>query len=218
MSSTEEVRLDSKTKAEIIAESCMQLLPGVGGVLASLYFGTKQAKEFARLERFYHELAAELETLKEYILKVEEQCSDEYISLIEKLNDKVEKEHQEVKIIAYKNFMKQLLFTKTTSQNYDERKVYLELLDTLTLLDIETLIFLYKNRNEDQRSKRLIKVGELNRANTLKYAIVGSIYKLKINGLIEAYTYDLTEGADNSLNECVCVSDYGVNFIKFCLE
>ena len=56
-------KLNFAETRDIVIESGLQLIPGVGGAISSAYFGVKQAKEFKRLENFYKLLSEELETI-----------------------------------------------------------------------------------------------------------------------------------------------------------
>lgn len=206
------VKLDAKDMMDLAVETGMQLIPIVGGPLATIYFGIKQTKEFKRIENFYAELANDLQKQSERIANLENQYQNGLVSLIEQLNNKVEKEHQYYKVQLYKTYMKKLLFNLVTEQNYDQRKTFLEILDSLSFLELETLIFLYKKQNMGP-----IPVKNFGNPDVSQYAIVGAVSKLKMNGLVKAVTNNLVFGGDNSLEEMVSVTDYGLEFINFCI-
>ncbi len=206
------VKLDAKDMMDLAVETGMQLIPIVGGPLATIYFGIKQTKEFKRIENFYAELANDLQKQSERIANLENQYQNGLVSLIEQLNNKVEKEHQYYKVKLYKTYMKKLLFNLVTEQNYDQRKTFLEILDSLSFLELETLIFLYKKQNMGP-----IPVKNFGNPDVSQYAIVGAVSKLKMNGLVKAVTKNLVFGGDNSLEEMVSVTDYGLEFINFCI-
>ena len=92
---------------ELGINAAMQLIPVVGGSLSTLYFGYKQNKEFRRLEKTLTEIAEELKDKK--IPNIKEHNEAELMSLIEELNDKIEKEHIEEKRKCYKSFYKKIL-------------------------------------------------------------------------------------------------------------
>ena len=164
------------------------------------------------IENFYAELANDLQKQSERIANLENQYQNGLVSLIEQLNNKVEKEHQYYKVQLYKTYMKKLLFNLVTEQNYDQRKTFLEILDSLSFLELETLIFLYKKQNMGP-----IPVKNFGNPDVSQYAIVGAVSKLKMNGLVKAVTKNLVFGGDNSLEEMVSVTDYGLEFINFCI-
>ena len=200
---------------DITVESGLQLIPVVGGTLSSAYFGTKQAKEFKRLENFYKILSEELNSIKTMILPIENQYEDGLVSLIEQINYRVEKEHQEVKINKYKKYMKSILTTPITLGNYDSIKVFLDILSSMSLLEIEIISFMYKNRD-----KGYIPVKNISKSGVHQYAIVGAISKIKSYGFLSTQHVDfsISEGVDNSLQEQIFINDYGVEFVEFTIE
>ena len=200
---------------DITVESGLQLIPVVGGTLSSAYFGTKQAKEFKRLENFYKILSEELNSIKIMILPIENQYEDGLVSLIEQINYRVEKEHQEVKINKYKKYMKSILTTPITLGNYDSIKVFLDILSSMSLLEIEIISFMYKNRD-----KGYIPVKNISNSGVHQYAIVGAISKIKSYGFLSTQHVDfsISEGVDNSLQEQIFINDYGVEFVEFTIE
>lgn len=44
--------LNFREGLDIAIDTGLQLIPGVGGAISSAYFGTKQAKQFKRIEKF----------------------------------------------------------------------------------------------------------------------------------------------------------------------
>lgn len=206
------VTIDAKDMMDLAIETGMQLIPIVGGPIATIYFGIKQTKEFKRIENFYAELANDLQKQSERIANLENQDQNGLVSLIEQLNNKVEKEHQYHKVQLYKTYMKNLLFNPITEQNYDQRKTFLDVLESLTFLELSTLLFLY-----DHQDMGPIAVKNFGRPGISQYALVGAVSKLKMNGLVRAVTNTLVLGGDNSLEEMVSVTDYGLEFINFCI-
>lgn len=203
---------------DITIESGLQLIPGVGGALSTVYFGTKQAKEFKRLEKFYKVLSEELESIKGMIVAVENQYEDGLISLIEQVNDKVEKEHQEVKINAYRDYMKNLLTNNINSYNYDKKKLFLDILGNMNNLEIEVLNLIYQKYIENPQ--HIIKVGTFNRPDFDVYVFVGIISRLKSYGFIKSTSGEINigGGVDNSLEEWISISNFGLEFVNFVLK
>ena len=202
-------KLNGKDKKNIIIESGLQLIPYVGGAIATAYFGTKQAKAFERLERFYKELSDEFFDIKEKIASVETQDEDALVALIEQVNDSIEHEHQESKINDYKKFMKNLLINPVNSSNYDKRKVFLDVLNNMSILECELIALLYS-------ADKLIQVKQISKPNVNQYAIVGAINKLKSYGFLKTTQGSFSVGGgDNLLQENVMINDYGKEFVAF---
>jgi hypothetical protein len=206
-------KISTRTKLEIAVESGLQLIPFVGGSIASAYFGTKQAREFQRIEQFYTELANEILEIKENIASLDAQDEEGLVSLIEQVNDKIEHEHQTAKIIAYKNYMKNILLNPVNNTNYDKRKVFLDILKDMSLLECEIIIVLYKN------SAIWAKVKDIRKPNVNQYAIVGAISKLKSYGFLRTSQGNFSIGGndDNLLEENVLINEYGKEFTEFVL-
>lgn len=207
-----EEKLSGKERAEIAIEAGLQLIPYVGSSLATLYFSTKQEKRFKRIESFYAELAEEVRDLQERLAPVESHDQEKLASLIEDLNDRVEREHLELKRRYFKNFMRNTLLTPTNN-NYDERKYFLDALSALSLLECEMLAFL-------KQKAGMVEVRTIQKPGTPQYAIVGAIGRLSTYGFVRTVQLSMTigGGADNALAQGVELSDYGVRFVRFCLE
>lgn len=206
-------KLDNKTKLEIVVEAGLQMIPYVGGSVATAYFGTKQAKEFKRIERLYSELSDELSVMKSKIASIKEQYEDGLVSLIEQVNDKVEKEHQELKFQCYKKYMKNILISPVNTSNYDKRKTFLDIMGHILILEIEIVTLLYNNYDMNVSVKSITKQG------VDQYAIVGAVNKLKSYGFLRTSqaSFSIGGGMDNLLEEIVGINEYGKEFVDFCL-
>lgn len=207
-------KIDLKTKLEIAIESGMQLIPYVGGVLTTAYFGTKQAKEFERIKRFYSELSEELTNVKDKIVSMDSQYEDGLISLIEQLNYKVEREHQEEKIKYFKNYMKSILIEPVSNINYDKRKVFLDIIENSTLIECDILVKL------NSIYGKWVQVRYITHKNYDKYAIIGAINRLKSYGFLKTRQEDILVGGvdSNVLSELISISDYGREFVEFIIK
>ena len=204
--------LTNNEKRDLVLQAGMQLVPYVGGPMASLYFGTKQEKRFKRLESFYQELAGDIVNIKESIKPVDEQNSVALEALMESLHEKVEVEPTLEKREFFKNYFKNTL-KSPVSNNYDERKCFLDSLGDMSLLECEILAFIKTQTRQTQ-------VGAINKPNVDQYAIVGIIGRLKSRGFLTAAqgSFSIGGGADNSLQELVSISPYGDRFCSFCLS
>lgn len=116
-------KLNNKDNMNLIVEAGLQLIPYVGSSISTLYFGNKQQKEFKRLENFYKKLNEELISVKEEIKNIKEQYGDGLVSLIEQVNEKILKEHQERKIDCYINYIKEIL-TNPVSPEMEQMSMY----------------------------------------------------------------------------------------------
>jgi hypothetical protein len=205
-------KLTNSEKRDLVLQAGMQLVPYVGGSMASLYFGSKQEKRFKRLESFYQELAQEIEGMKDLIGSIEEQNPIALEAIMESLHEKIEVEPTQEKRQFFKNYFKNTL-KNPVSSDYDERKYFLESLDDMSLLECEILAFVKTQPQQTQ-------VGSINKPGVDQYAIVGAIGRLKSRGFLTAMqgSFSIGGGADNSLQELVTASSYGVKFCGFCLS
>lgn len=205
-------KLTNREKRDLVLQAGMQLVPYVGGPMASLYFGTKQEKRFKRLESFYQELAREVEQMRDSVQRIENQDPVALEAIMESLHEKVEVEPTQEKREFFKNYFKNTLKSPVTN-NYDERKYFLDSLGDMSLLECEVLAFIKTQPQQTQ-------VGSVNKPGVEQYAIVGAIGRLKSRGfLVTAQgSFSIGGGADNSLQELVAISPYGQRFCSFCLS
>jgi|SRR5690625_629559 len=206
-------RLSGKDKVEIAIEAGLQAIPLIGGSLSTLYFSTKNEKRFKRVESFYQEFSKIVEKADGSINHINSDYESHLMSLIERLNDKIERESRQLKRVYFKKYLFSLLQNQNVS-SYDKHLFFLETLDNINELDCEILMFL----NENQNNK--IQVGSIERPNVPQYAIVGSIGQLKNFGFLATFTGSIImsgEEIDNSLSDTVRITDYGKEFISFCL-
>lgn len=205
-------KLNWKEKLDLTIQTGIQLIPYVGGPLASIYYGTKQEKRFKRIESFYEEFAEKTSQLPIPLPPIDIHDSDKLIALIEELNDKIEREHIEQKRDYFKNYLLSTLLSPTNT-NFDERRFFLDVLGNITLLECEILLFLY------QYIGTPIRIGTINKPNVSPYAIVGAIGRLKTYGFVKSSIDGIHfGGSDNTLNEFVTPSNFGVDFIHYCLK
>lgn len=206
--------LSGKDKIEVAIESGLQLIPLVGGALSSLYFSTKNEKRFKRLESFYQEFSNLIEESNISISSLNPDYETHLISLIERLNDKVERESRQSKRSYFKKYLLSLLQDQSVS-NFDKHLFFLETLDKINELDCEILLFLKENQDTK------IQVGSITKPGIHQYAMVGSIGQLKNFGFLVTFTGSMVfskEEVDNSLTDTVKITDYGKEFIDFCLN
>lgn len=204
-------KLTIKEKMEITIQTGLQLIPTIGSALSTAYFGTKQEKRFKRIESFYQELSEEIKNTIQSLPPINIHNQDDIIKLIEELNDKVEREHSEIKRSYFKKYFFHTLSNQVTD-NFDEKLFFLHTLSGMTLLECDILILLHQN-------KKAILVKEINGQNLDIYAIVGAVGRLKTFGfLITKNTSFINNGTrDLTLDESIELSNFGVKFVNYCL-
>ncbi|PEE79386.1 hypothetical protein CN543_28915 [Bacillus toyonensis] len=204
-------KLTWKDKLNITVEAGLQLVPYVGGALATAYYGTKQEKRFKRIESLYREFSEEIEQLKLQLPPVDIHDQDKLISLIEEFNEKVERESTDQKREYFKKYLYSTL-SSPTNENFDERRFFLDTLSSMTLLECELLLYI-KHQNKP------VVVGHIDKIGVDQYAIVGSIGRLRMYGFLK-YKSDnfMFNGTDSALLDSFIISDFGTNFIDYCLE
>lgn len=204
-------KLTWKDKLNITVEAGLQIVPYVGGALATLYYGTKQEKRFKRLESFYQEFAALIEQLQSQLPSVDSHDQDKLISLIEEFNEKVERESTDQKREYLKKYLYSTL-SSPTHENFDERRFFLDTLSSMTLLECELLLFI------KQQNKPVV-VGHIDKPGVDQYAIVGAIGRLRMYGFLKYQSDNIMfNGTDSALLDSFIISDFGINFINYCLE
>lgn len=203
--------LTIKDYRDLVIESGMQAIPMVGGSLATLYFGYKQEKRFKRLESFYRELGEQIENMKDPIPHISKHNEDELNAIIEELHEKIESEHLQMKKDYYKQYYKNTLLYPVNG-NFDERKLYLDILSLVTPLQIELIIFL-ANQSHPITGATIQKTG-------VEGAIIqGSISQLKNYGIIEGSLDSIVfGGTGNAINENISLTAFGRKFHEFCLR
>lgn len=204
----DETKIKPKDKFELVVNAGLQAIPYVGGPLATLYFGYKQEQRFQRVEQTLKEVANELQNCQ--LPGIEEHNSEELMSLIDELTDKIENERIESKRNLYKEYFKNILKTPTNG-NYEERKLFLEVLSRITPLQIE--IFQFILRTPDVIDANISKPG------TDISLIKSSILQLENDGLVIATLNSITLGGSQAgMPMRLTVSEFGKRFNNFCLN
>ena len=204
----EKEKISAKDKLELVVNAGLQAIPYVGGSLATLYFGYKQEQRFQRVEKTLKEVADELQGIQ--IPSIEQHNKDELITLIDELTDKIEKEQLESKRILYKEYFKNILKTPTNG-NYEERKLFLEVLEKITPLQIEIFQFLLVNDNAVDLA--------IQKPGTDQSLIQSSILQLENYGLVNATIHSISLGGSNAgMPMSLKVSQFGKKINEFCLK
>lgn len=204
----DEMKMKPKDKFELVVNAGLQAIPYVGGPLATLYFGYKQEQRFQRVEQTLKEVAQELQDCQ--LPKIEEHNSEELMSLIDELTDKIENERIEVKRNLHKEYFKNILKTPTNG-NYEERKLYLDILSRITPLQIELFQFILGTPD-------VIDVC-ISKPGTDVSLIKSSILQLENEGLVIATLNSIALGGNQAgMPMKLTASEFGKRFNNFCLN
>jgi len=199
------------TSGDVIIEALVQAIPYVGGPLATLYFGKKQEKRFRRLEKFYQELKEEIGNIGQALPDISTHNPEELSAILEELHEKVETEHIEVKRRYYKEYFKNTM-QHPVNGNFDERKLFLDILSALTPLQIEIVIFL-------SRQAAAVQASTVSKPGVDQALIAGSLAQLKNFGITDGALNSIVfGGGGNAINEDISVSMFGRRFHSFCLN
>lgn len=210
--SKDDIKLSGKEKFEIVVEAGLQLIPYIGGPLASAYFGVKNEKRFKRIESFYKEFSNQLKEMDRRINSLNIHDEDALIAIIERLNEKIEQEVLDEKRSYFKKYLLHTLMESTNKSNFDERRFFLDVLADMTLLEIELMVFLY-TKNQP------VLVGTITKTGVDQSVIVGTVGRLKNYGFITAITKSISIGGSvsNALNEAISLTYFGRRFYEFCI-
>lgn len=206
-------KLDTKEKAEIVIQSSLQLIPYIGGAIASAYYGTKHEKRFKRIESFYQELAVTIQNLELKFAPFSSHDEEKLIALIEELNERIEREHSQKKRNYFKRFFISTLSTPT-NDNFDERRYFLDTLFNMTLAECIVLTVGYESHSINVMAIKDDKDGPID-----PYVLVGAINRLKNYGFLKTkYQTIHFDGSDNSFDQIVAITDFGRKFVEYCLQ
>ncbi|GMR65856.1 hypothetical protein [Bacillus sp. MN7755] len=207
-----DVKLTPKEKVHLGIEACLQLIPTIGGAISTSFYGYQKEKKLKRLESFYNELSEEMITLKTF----EQNSSttldmDELLSIIEDLNEKVEREHVEEKRNYFKTyFINNVLHQKQV--NYDNKKFFLDTLAKMTLIECHSILYLF---NQYER----VIVDSVISGATSNYEKLGAMHRLQSYGFIEMGERFKTDFTGKMTHDTyVKITDYGIKFVQFCLK
>ncbi len=194
---------------DLIIQAGIEAIPYVGGSLSTLYFGRKQEKRFARLEKFYVEIKEQIESTEANLADVSLHDPDDLELLIESLNEKVEVETREKKVLLLRNFLLTTL-KDPVNNDFDVRKHFLDTLSPISVLECELLCFLFQDNKQ-------LQIRQINKPNTSPYLIFAAINKLRSYGFIESRrgSFQLNGEQDENLDDIVSVSDLGIQFCEY---
>lgn len=199
--------MGAKDTLELVVNAGLQAIPYVGGSLATLYFGYKQEQRFQRIEQVLKEVAEELKGKP--LPQIEMHNKDELMALIDELTDTIENENLEYKTKLYKEYFKGILKTPTNG-NYEERKMFLDVLKLVTPLQIELFQFVMKNPGVVDMN--------ISKPGTDSSVLRSSILQLENYGLVIGDVYSIAIGGNNGgIPMALTISEFGRRFHEFCL-
>lgn len=192
---------------DIIIEAGLNAIPYVGGSLATLYYGTKNEKRFKRLENFYRDIKEELDKNPIDNSGFSNNKEEELENIITDLNDRVERETREEKRKYLKNFFISTIENQI-SNDFDERKTFLEVLDKMSVMECHLLSFVSKERKP-------VQIRNLTGADI--YVIYGAVNKLISYGFLETRrgSFMMNGAQDEKLDDLIFTSTYGKRFIEY---
>lgn len=200
-------KLTKKEYLELIVEGGIGAIPYIGGVVQSLYFGSKNEKRFKRIEKFYENLNVSLEDIRDQIPKdvVSLENKDQLIGIFEGINDEIEKSKAQNKIDMYKNLYKNCLL-RINHASWDNEEYFLLVLNQLTSIEIQLLAYLMNRGNENF-------TGNISMTGYSQELIDGSLNRLSDFGLLEKTIGSIVLGDVGKQNMGYKISNLGIQFI-----
>lgn len=202
---------EKKLDRDTIINAAIQAVPYVGAPIATLYFGHKQERRYKRLETFYDELRNELNGLQDRLADINDQNPEEFRAILEELHEQIESEQISAKRKYYKTYFKSTLAVPVNG-NYDERKLFLNILKSLSNFQIEILTFLV-NHGKPVISNQIKKPG------VDQALIKGTVGQLVNHGLLNSQLNSIAFGSGGGqMDELISVSKFGSQFHDFCIN
>lgn len=207
------------SKKELIIEAGLNLIPYAGGALASVYTHNKDSKRFERIEEFYQNVQQQMQHMEQELIdriNIENHNPDLLANLIEKQNDVIETEYISTKKHFLQSFFINNLIMETSEMTYDKKVMYLDALESLNYSELEILSLLFKMNKPQPVSSIEFK----DEPSKDRYTIVGHVNRIRNYGFIEMFTGDqFTIGGqqDNIHESVIIISDFGKEFVSFCL-
>jgi hypothetical protein len=207
----DESKFEKGVDRDTVINAGIQLIPYVGGSIATLYFGRKQERRFKRLETFYFELKSELNGFQNRLADINDQNPEEFRAILEELHEQIESEQISSKKKYYKTYFKSTL-VEPVNGNYDERKLFLNILKSLSNIQIEILTFLV------QHGKPVIS-NQIQKPGVDKALVKGAVGQLVNHGLLNSQLNSIAfGGGGGQMDESISVSKFGTQFHDFCVN
>ncbi|TCW22126.1 hypothetical protein [Vibrio crassostreae] len=202
-------KLNLKEQGALVINAGLCAIPVVGGSLSALYFGAKQEKRFKRLERFYSELKEKLQ--EPSAIDFEKIDSSALASIIEEINEAVELDFTESKLDFLQNcFINSL--SEGAEQEHEKKKYFISQLMKMSELDISLVIDLYKA--DSGACYKYLKSDATNASD-----VNAALERLKSSGFFNSsLSGSLRPGISWGEITAFTLSDFGKDFVDFCLE
>ena len=201
-------KLTARERADIVIEAGINLIPKVGGTLATIYFGAKNEKRLKRLEDFYRELDNHLKEIDASLPEPTQGINrDQLTGIIESINDQMETARaQNKRDLFCRLYSTCLLNINNLSWNREE--FYEETLSELDTNEIRILIWLANK--EENSSTDNIKVEGMEQA-----LVDGYLTRLTDLGLLDRTLESITIGQNQGGNHySYQVNQLARDFIK----
>ncbi|WP_368251214.1 hypothetical protein [Enterococcus sp. 2201sp1_2201st1_B8_2201SCRN_220225] len=201
-------KLRKKDYFDLIVEGGIGAIPYIGGVVQSLYFGSKNEKRFRRVEKFYENLNEDLECIRDQIPEdvFNLENKDQLIGIFEGINDEIEKSKAQNKIEMYRNLYKNCLL-RINNTSWDSEEYFLLVLNQLTSIEIQLLAYLMNRGNENF-------LGNISMVGYSQELIDGSLNRLADFGLLEKTIGSIVLGEIGKQNMGYKISNLGIQFIS----
>ena len=201
-------KLSKKDYFDLIVEGGIGAIPYIGGVVQSLYFGSKNEKRFRRVEKFYEKLNEDLECIRDQIPEdvFNLENKDQLIGIFEGINDEIEKSKAQNKIEMYRNLYKNCLL-RINNTSWDSEEYFLLVLNQLTSIEIQLLAYLMNRGNENF-------LGNISMIGHSQELIDGSLNRLADFGLLEKTIGSIVLGEIGKQNMGYKISNLGIQFIS----
>ena len=208
-----EIKLTTREKLDIAAQTGLNAIPYIGGALSALYFGTKQERRFKRIESLYELIRVEFEKIKDEIKPLDDFDRFKLSALIEDINENTENDATGEKTTYFKNCFFNIL-TNPDDEAFGKRKYFINSLGEITQIEIEILSNLFKaGEGHAYVPKTKPEDGlDINQLN-------GALERLRSLGFLNSFfNGTLRPGVNWSTISRYSISDFGKEFVEFCLE
>jgi len=193
-------------------EALMSAIPYVGSAINTLYFGHKRDRQFKRLQELYRLLKEDLNKLEHRSIRnINHLDNDALVGIIELIHESAEKDYTATKLKYLRNCYYHSLIDQRRD-NYEDRKVFIKILDELSEYEIEILSELYLA--PDENHGYTLDQFEGDEKDTV-YAI---FERLKSYGLAHLKLHrPVLPNVDFTEHSMCAISKYGRKFYDYCL-
>lgn len=193
----------------LVIESAIGEIPVIGGVVSSLYFGAQNEKRFKRIESFYEDLNTKMKQIEHLIPQnVDSNSQDQLIGIIETIHSEIEKSKTKNKTIYFVNAYKNLLLSSNKSL-LDTEELYVEILSSLTKIEIDLLALSFRNQSSVGRPTGVLDIDD--------NLAIGIMNRLSDFGLINKHLEQIVIGGGGAETYIYSISNLGITFCRYIL-